>query len=141
MTWNPPAQATRRKRVSSVDRRVNRVAGALIIVIGAALSYSLVFTEFQQRVQFQWEVNNEGGRVPITHVTCPSPWSVVVDGASLEGVVAGDLCVLPARGILAQGLGLAVLALGLGSWVFTRNPRVKPMPTLPPSVRAMLWKR
>jgi hypothetical protein len=106
-----------------------------------ALVFSLVFTSFEQRVQFQWELNEEGRRVPITHVTCPSPWSVVVDDSPLEGVVGGDLCVLPARGMMVQGAVSAFVALAVATWVFTRDTSHKPMPALPPNVRALLWKR
>lgn len=122
------------------DRRVNRVIGVLVILVGAALATSLVFTDFQQRVTFQWEFEN-GERTPITHITCPSPWSVLGDGAKPEGVVSGDLCVKPARGQVVQAVFVALFTLPIGIWAFTRNNRPGPLPKLPPSVRQLLRKR
>lgn len=126
--------------MASTGLGIKHVIGMAVILIGAVLVYSVVFTEFQHRVQFQWEVNNEGVRVPITHITCPPPWSVITADARPEGVVSGDLCVLPARGQAAQGVASALGSLALAVWVFTRDPRTKPMPTLPQSIRARLWK-
>jgi hypothetical protein len=126
--------------MASTGSRVKHVIAIAVILIGAVLAYSVVFTEFQHRVQFQWEVNNEGARVPITHITCPSPWSVITGDARPEGVVSGDLCVLPARGQMAQGVVVALGSLALAVWMFTRDPGTKPMPTLPQSIRARLWK-
>lgn len=124
----------------SRDKMVNRVFGLVVILAGFALAYSLMFTEFDQRVTFQWEFVN-GDRVPITHITCPSPWSVLDEGTQPEGVVSGDLCVKPARGQMVQSIGVALLTLTLGAWVFTRDPRRKALPPLPSSVRALLEKR
>ncbi|HEX6299863.1 MAG TPA: hypothetical protein VF148_05330 [Acidimicrobiia bacterium] len=132
--------ATRRPGMASTSPKLNYVIGVAVILIGALLVYSVVFTEFQHRVQFQWEVNNEGARVPITHITCPSPWSVITRDARPEGVVSGDLCVLPARGQVAQGVLIALGSLALALWALTRNPRTYPMPTLPQSIRERLWK-
>lgn len=122
------------------DLLVSRIAGLGIILIGAALAYSLVFTTFEQRVTFQWEFVN-GERTPITHITCPPPWSVLSEGARPQGVVSGDLCVKPARGQVVQAIGVAIAAVAIGAWVLTRDLRRKPLPPLPPSVRAMRWKR
>lgn len=129
----------RKRPVLRSDLFVNRVLGLGIIVIGAFIAYSLVFTSFQQRVMFQWEFEN-GERIPITHVTCPSPWSVLAEGAEPEAVVSGDLCVLPARGQVVQGAIVAVVALPLGLWVMTRKHRPRPLPELPESVRQLRRK-
>lgn len=141
MNGNRLTPTTFRPPLSWFDLHVNRIAGVVIILVGLAIAYSLIFTAFDQRVQFQWELNNEGARVPITHVTCPSPWSVVVDGTQPGGVVSGDLCVLPARGALIQGVVVVVVTLALGVWVYTRTYRPAPMPMLPPSVRALLRRK
>jgi hypothetical protein len=132
--------ATEERPAKRSDLLVNRGVGLGIIVIGAALAYSFIFTTFEQRVTFQWEFVN-GERTPITHVTCPAPWSVLNEEARPQGVVTGDLCVKPARGQVVQGIGIAIAALAVGGWLFTRDPRRKPLPPLPPSVRAMRWKR
>lgn len=126
--------------MASTSPGFSRVIGVVVILIGAVLVYSVVFTEFQHRVEFQWEVNNESARVPITHITCPAPWSVITGDARPEGVVSGDLCVLPARGQVAQGVFIALGTLALALWVLTRNPHTNPMPPLPRSIRARLWK-
>lgn len=140
MTTDRPSPQPEPRRRSLTDRRFLRVIGVVIILSGVAFAYSLAFTDFQERVQFQWEFRS-GERVPITHVTCPTPWSVVVEDAQPEGVVSGDLCVLPSRGHLAQAAGTLVIALAVGIWVLTRNPQRRPMPELPPSVRALLSKK
>ena len=136
----PSNGADPRPRLEPRSLRAKNVIGMAVILFGALLVYSAVFTEFQHRVQFQWEVNNEGARVPITHITCPSPWLVITGDARPEGVVSGDLCVLPARGQVAQGAAVTVGSIALAAWVLTRDPRTKPMPTLPQSIRARLWK-
>jgi len=118
-----------------------RVVGVAVILITAALAYSLIFTAFPQRVTYQWEFEN-GERVPITHITCPSPWSVLYEDATPGGVVSGDLCVLPARGQVVQGVTTAVVGLVVGVWLLTRpTRRPGPLPELPDSVRALLSKR
>ena len=132
--------ATEDRSTFRSDLLLARISGLGILIIGVVLAYSLVFTTFQQRVTYQWEFVN-GERTPITHVTCPAPWSVLSEGARPQGVVTGDLCVKPARGQVVQGIGVAIAALAVGGWLFTRDPRRKPLPVLPPSVRAMRWKR
>jgi hypothetical protein len=131
---------TEERPANRSDLLVSRGLGLGIIVIGVVLAYSFIFTTFEQRVTFQWEFVN-GERTPITHVTCPAPWSVLNEGARPQGVVTGDLCVKPARGQVVQGIGVAIAALAVGGWILTRDPRRKPLPPLPPSVRAMRWKR
>jgi hypothetical protein len=142
MTSNPQGPRNQR-RLSSSDIRVNRAIGILVLLAGAALVYSLVFTEFAQRVQFQWELNEEGERVPVTHIMCPSAWSVTVDDAQPEAIVTGDLCVLSARGNLIQGVMVGVVALAIAAWIFTRTtrPGPGPLPMMPPSLRARVWRR
>lgn len=132
-------KATGKRRMQPSDLVVNRILGLGIIFVGVLIAYSLVFTDFPQRVSFQWEF--EGGeRIPVTHVTCPSPWSVLGHGAEPKAVVSGDLCVLPARGNLIQGALVVVLAMPLGIWVLTRNHRPGPLPELPDSIRQLRRK-
>lgn len=128
------------ERATRTDRRLKGVAGILILLIGGAIAYSMIFTGFDQRVTFQWEFEN-GERTPITHVACPSPWAVMAADAQPEGVVSGDLCVKPARGQLILGISTAVGALVLATWIFTRDTQRGPLPELPESVRALLRKR
>lgn len=140
MTSNP-LDPKNQRRLSTSDIRVNRAIGILVLLGGAALVYSLAFTEFEQRVQFQWELNEEGERVPVPHIVCPSAWSVFVDDAQPEGIVTGDLCVLPARGNLIQAVMVGVVGLAIAAWIFTRTNRPGPLPLLPPSLKARAWRR
>lgn len=121
------------------DRLMKNAFGIGVLVVGLAIAYSLVFTSFPQRVSFQWEFE-DGERIPITHITCPSPWSVLVHDAKPEGVVGGDLCVKPARGQVALGTFIAALTLALGVWIMTREIRLRPLPDLPESVRQLRRK-
>lgn len=113
--------------------------GIGVLVVGLAIAYSLVFTSFPQRVSFQWEFE-DGERIPITHIACPSPWSVMVNDAKPEGVVGGDLCVRPARGQIALGIVIAAVTIALGVWIMTREIRLRPLPELPESVRQLRRK-
>jgi len=125
--------------VSRSDRLMKHALGIGVLVVGLAIAYSLVFTSFPQRVSFQWEFR-DGERIPISHITCPSPWSVLVDDAKPEGVVGGDLCVKPARGQVVLGVVIAAVTIALGVWVMTREIRLRPLPELPESVRQLRRK-
>lgn len=107
-----------------------------MLLFGLAVAYSLVFTPFPQRVSFQWEFEN-GEMVPIRHITCPSPWSILVHDTKPDGVVSGDLCVLPSRGQMVQGAIITVLTLALTGWILTRDNRLRPLPELPEAIRQL----
>lgn len=113
--------------------------GIGVLVVGLAIAYSLVFTPFPQRVSYQWEFEN-GEMVPITRITCPSPWSVLVAETKPQGVVSGDLCVRPSRGQVVQAVVTTILTLGLGGWILTRDNRLRPLPELPESIRQLRRK-
>lgn len=138
----------RKRRSGDLDRvrtgpedMTTRVVGVLVILLTALLAYTLIFTAFPHRVTYQWEFEN-GERVPITHITCPSPWSILYEDATPGGPVSGDLCVLPARGQVVQGVTAVALGLVIGAWMLTRpTRRPGPLPELPDSVRALLSKR
>lgn len=127
--------------LSRSDLWMRRGIGIGVLLIGAALVYSLVFTQFDLRVQFQWEVTEDGERVPLTHITCPSPWSAVVEGAEPEGVVTGDLCVSPSRTLWVEGVIVAVMALAIGLFCLTWTDRPRPLEDIPWSVRRLRWER
>ena len=132
----PESETSELRPMSRSDRWVKRAMGIGLLVAGLAFAYSLVFTPFPQRVSFQWEFEN-GERVPISHIVCPSPWSILVQDARPEGVVGGDLCVLPARGQVAQGAVTTVITVALAGWILTRDNRLRPLPELPESVRQL----
>lgn len=122
--------------VSRSDRLMKHALGIGVLVIGLAIAFSLIFTSFPQRVSFQWEFSN-GERIPISHITCPSPWSIMVHDAKPEGVVGGELCVKPARGQVALGIFIAAASLALAVWIMTREIRLRPLPELPESIRQL----
>jgi len=135
----PASKATESRPTSRSDRWVKRAMGIGVLVVGIAIAYSLVFTPFAQRVSFQWEFEN-GEMVPISRITCPSPWSVLVDESKPDGVVSGDLCVRPSRGQVIQGALALILTLGLAGWILTRDNRLRPLPELPESIRQLRRK-
>lgn len=135
----PASEPTESRPMSRSDRLVKRAMGIGVLVVGLAIAYSLVFTPFPQRVSFQWEFEN-GEMVPISRITCPSPWSVLAEEAKPDGVVSGDLCVRPARGQVIQGALTLLLTLGLGGWILTRDNRLRPLPELPESIRQLRRK-
>lgn len=122
--------------VTRSDRLMKHAFGVGVIFVGLAIAYSLVFTAFPQRVSFQWEFR-DGERTPISHVTCPSPWSVLVHDGEPEGVVGGDICVRPARGQVSLGIFIAAVTFALGVWIMSRKIRLRPLPELPESVRQL----
>lgn len=129
----------RTPELSKAERTTRRVIGVAILVVGGFFSYSWAFTDFQHRVQYQWESDEAGERIPLTHVTCPSPWSVVSEDARPSGAVVGEICVRPARGMLMQAALFALFTLTVGVWTLMRSGRPRrSMPELPPSVRNLL---
>lgn len=124
---------TNQRRLAPSDLLVNRAIGAVALLAGAVLCYSLVFTPFDQSVRFQWEVTSDGGRTPMTHVTCPSPWSVLVEEAEPDVVTTEGLCVMPSRGLLVEGVIVIPVALAIAIWFFTRTTRPGPLHDLPVS--------
>lgn len=109
------------------DLRFYRALGIVVLAIGAILVYSLAFSSFDERVRFQWNVTPDGGRTPMISVTCPSPWAVLVHDAEPEATTTEGLCVMPSRALAVEAAGVAVLALILAVWFFTRTKRPGPL--------------
>lgn len=116
---------------------MGRQTGIVVLVVGAILTYSLVFTQFDQRVS-RSTINEEGERIPVTHVPCPSPWAVVVHGAQPDVIAGESICPRPARTLLVEGAVVALISLVIGIWGLTRA-RPTQLPELPPSLRRM-WR-
>lgn len=95
--------------------------------------YSLAFTPFDERVRFQWEVTSDGGRTPITHVTCPTPWAVLVHGAEPDVITTDGLCVMPSRTLVVESSIAGVVSLLIAVFFFTRTTRPGPIHELPVS--------
>lgn len=108
----------------------------VVFLVGAAFVYSLAFTSYEQRVQFQWDVEADGSRSPMIHITCPSPWSVLVDGAEPDVPTADGFCVKESRSLAIEA-GLVALASGVVvGWFVSRRTRPGELPPLPESLRA-----
>lgn len=122
-----------RRRLSPTDLWINRGIGAVALVIGALMVYSLVFTPFNEPVRFQWEVTPDGGRTPMTHITCPSPWSVLTHDAEPDVITADGFCVMPSRSLVVEGIIVAVVSILIAGVFFTRTTRPGPIHDLPVS--------
>ncbi|HJS72507.1 MAG TPA: hypothetical protein VJ858_07255 [Acidimicrobiia bacterium] len=120
-----------RRRLASVDLRVNRMIGVTALLIGALLTYSLVFTSFDERVRFQWNVESDGTKTPMTHITCPSPWDVLVNGAEPEVSTTEGLCVMPSRSLAVEGAIVAAVTSIIAVAFFAHTTRPGPLPPLP----------
>lgn len=116
---------------------MGRETGIIVLVVGAILIYSLAFTQFDQRVS-RFTINDKGERVPVTHVTCPSPWAVVAQGAEPDVIAGESICPRPARTLLLEGALVALISLIVGIWGLTRS-RPTPLPELPRSLQRM-WR-
>lgn len=120
-----------RRPLSPTDLWINRGIGAVVLVIGAVMVYSLVFSPFNESVRFQWEVTQDGGRTPMTHITCPAPWSVLVNDAEPDVITTDGFCVMPSRSLLVEGGIVALISILIASVFFTRTTRPGPIHDLP----------
>jgi hypothetical protein len=109
--------------------------GLAVLVLGALFVYSLAFSSFDQKVRLQWDVEADGSRTPRTHITCPSPWSVLVDDAQPEVTTTPDFCVMPSWSLVLEAAIVAVITLAISTWFVTRTTRPGALPPLPDSVR------
>ncbi|HEU4894297.1 MAG TPA: hypothetical protein VFT85_00545 [Acidimicrobiia bacterium] len=124
-----------RRPLAPRDIRFNRGVGLIVLLLGAVFVYSLTFSAFDQKVQFQWDVEADGGRTPRTHITCPSPWSVLVHGAEPQLTTTPGFCVMPSRSLALEAVIVSVITVALSVWLFTRTTRPAALPPLPDSVR------
>lgn len=120
-----------RRPLTPTDLWINRGIGAVVLAIGAVMVYSLVFSPFNESVRFQWEVTPDGGRTPMTHITCPSPWSVLIDDAEPDVITTDGFCVMPSRSLLVEGSIVAVVSILIAGVFFTRTTRPGPIHDLP----------
>lgn len=108
-----------------------------MLLVGTALVYSLAFTTFEQRVQFQWEVETDGSRTPMIYITCPSPWSVLVERAEPEVATADGFCVKESRALVVEAGLVALVTLAISAWFLSRKTRPGALPPLPDSLRSL----
>jgi hypothetical protein len=116
------------------DAQFMRLLGIGVILAGLLFAYSSALTPFTERVRFQYEVASDGEKIPLTYVTCPSPWSLVVQDARPSGVISAGLCLPPARGHMTQAALVLLFVPAVGAWIMTRNPKRRPMPELPKEI-------
>lgn len=94
----------------------------VVLALGVALTYSLVFTPFQVELD-SWTSTEDGG-LERAVVVCPAPWGIVLGDA--EGQVQpawqGRRCVASANLLFLEGMVVSSLALGLGLWGVSRGP-------------------
>ena len=56
-----------------------RTSGIVVLLLGGLLTWSIVFTPFDQEVR-RWTRTEDGGRVKAT-VACPDPYSILLEDA------------------------------------------------------------
>ena len=117
------------KRIS--DAQFVRLLGIAVLLGGVLWAYSSALTPFNERVRFQYEVAEDGSKTLLHYVTCPSPWSLIVQDYEPSGVISAALCLPPARGHMTQAALVLLFVSPIGIWILTRNPRRKPLPDLP----------
>lgn len=126
-----------RRPLAERDLRINRIVALIVLLVGAAFAYSLAFTSFEQRVQFQWDVEADGSRTPMIYVTCPSPWSTLVNDAEPEVATADGFCVKESRALAIEAGLVALAAIAIAAWFLSRKTRPGELPPLPDSLRSL----
>lgn len=109
----------------------------VVLLVGAVFVYSLAFTTFEKRVQYQWNVESDGSRTPMISITCPSPFSVLVNDAEPGVATTDGFCVMESRALAVEAGLAALVALAVSAWFLTRTTRPGELPPLPESVRAL----
>ncbi len=128
---------TNRRPLAERDLRINRTIALVVLAVGAAFVYSLAFTTFEQRVQFQWNVEADGSRSPMIYITCPSPWSVLVNEAEPEVATADGFCVKESRALAVEAGLVALATIAIVAWFLSRKTRPGELPPLPDSLRQL----
>lgn len=108
-------------------RVMTRWTGWIVLVIAAALVYSLAFTTYESWTG-AWRTTDSGGLVRV-NVECPTPFAVLVLGAQPEREEDQGLCYPSAR-TLALEAGVVALAAILISWAAVTRPsptRLEPL--------------
>lgn len=111
-----------------------RTAGLVALLLGAALTYSLVFTTFDSPLR-GWRFT-AGGMEQVT-IVCPPPWGILFGDAltEVEPAWQTDKCLRTARTLFVEGLVVSSAALSLFAWGFAQPPR-RPIEVLPSLRRA-----
>lgn len=134
---SPRSKRRNRLPLPSRDIRINRTIAAVVLLVGAVFVYTLAFTTFEQRVQYQWNVESDGSRTPMISITCPSPFSVLVNDAEPDVATADGFCVMESRALAVEAGLVALVALAISGWLLTRTTRPGALPPLPESIRAL----
>lgn len=128
---------TNRRPLAERDLRINRTIALVVLLVGAVFVYSLAFTTFEQRVQFQWNVEADGSRTPMIYITCPSPWAVLVHDAEPEVATSPGFCVKESRALAVEAVLAALATIAIVAWFLSRKTRPGELPPLPESLRAL----
>ena len=105
-----------------------RTSGLVVLLVGAGLIYSLVFTPFQVELD-SWMPTEEGG-LERAVVTCPAPWGIVLGDAEdeIRPTWQARRCVPSANMLFLEGVVVLAMALGLGLWGISRGSgAIRPM--------------
>lgn len=108
-----------------------RTSGLIVLALGAALTYSLVFTTFDQPVM-SW-TTTEDGNIERDTVPCPTPWEILFNADMPDTRVQTwrDLCVRSARTLFTEGIVVTAAALVVGLRAVVRGPKPTPKPLRP----------
>lgn len=67
----------------------------------------------------------------MTHITCPSPWSVLAHDAEPDVITTDGFCVMPSRSLLVEGVIVTGVSILIAGVFFTRTTRPGPIHDLP----------
>ena len=101
-----------------------RTSGIVVLILGGLLTWSIVFTPFDQEVR-RWTRTEDGGRVKAS-VTCPAPSSVLFEDAVNPDISSFEnlnYCLRTARRLMTGGVLTALLTMGLGIRGIARGKR------------------
>ncbi len=101
-----------------------RNTGLGILAVGVIISSMMIFTGFDHAVK-SWEVDRTTGDVSQVAIACPAPLGIVFGDAEQQADPAWgqSLCVTTGQSLFFSGVGIAVVALGLGLWGVRRGRR------------------
>lgn len=115
-----------------------RTTGLTILIIGALLSFSMLFTGFDHAVK-SWDIDQATGDVSQVKIACPAPFGIVLGDAELRADPSWGVpqCASTGQRLFITGTGILALALGFGIWGFRRGPKprrsIESVPSFGPS--------
>lgn len=101
-----------------------RTSGLVFLVLGGLLTWSIIFTPFDQEVR-RWTRTEDGGRVRAS-VLCPDPYSILFEDEVNPDISRYEnevYCRRTARRLMTGGVLTGLLTLGLGIRGVARGKR------------------